>query len=384
MSVTTTNTPLFVIACGGTGGHLFPGLAVARELQALGCDVALLVSPKEVDQQAIKSAVGFLVHTLPAVALQDRNYFSFAGSFFRSFLATRQLFRKRRPVAVLAMGGFTSVPPVVAAWWLGVKSFLHDSNAVPGRANRWLAPLVVRAFLGFAEASPRLKARHRTVTGTPVRTEFQPRDPASCRQALGLHPDLPTLLVVGGSQGARGLNDLVLAALPHLSQRDWQWLHLSGPADVTKVRAAYAQLGLRAIVQPFLAEMELALGAATAAVSRAGASSMAELAALRLPTLLVPLPTAADNHQFYNARQYAADGAAWVQDQRTATPEKTASQLVALMEDAGVRLRMQTALTHWHVPNCARDIAGQMVREVGLVASVRRMAPTINPKPLVV
>lgn len=384
MSVSTNNAPLVAIACGGTGGHLFPGLAVARELQALGCDVALLVSPKEVDQQAVKSAAGCLVHTLPAVALQDRNYFSFAGSFFRSFLATRRLFRERRPVAVLAMGGFTSVPPVVAASWLGIKSFLHDSNAVPGRANRWLAPLVTRAFLGFAEASARLKTRHRTVTGTPVRTEFQPRDPAGCRRALGLEPDLPTLLVVGGSQGARGLNDLVLAALPQLKQRDWQWLHLSGPADAEKVRAAYAQLGLRATVRPFLAEMELALGAATAAVSRAGASSMAELAALRLPALLVPLPTAADNHQFYNARQYAADGAAWAQDQRTATPEKTASQLVALMEDAGVRLRMQTALAHWHVPTCARDIAGQVMREVGLTASVRRVAPTINPKPLVV
>jgi UDP-N-acetylglucosamine--N-acetylmuramyl-(pentapeptide) pyrophosphoryl-undecaprenol N-acetylglucosamine transferase len=384
MKTPNPNAPLVAIACGGTGGHLFPGLAVARELQTLGCEVALLVSPKDVDQQAVKAAAGCLVHTLPALALQDRNYLSFAGSCFRSFLATRRLFRARRPVAVLAMGGFTSVPPVVAASWLGIKSFLHDSNAVPGRANRWLAPLVTRAFLGFAEASARLKARHRTVTGTPVRAEFQPRDAAECRRALGLDPNLPTLLVVGGSQGARGLNDLVLAALPHLKQRDWQWLHLTGPADAEKVRAIYDQLGLRAVVRPFLAEMEIALGAATAAVSRAGASSMAELAAVRLPALLVPLPTAADNHQFYNARQFAVDGAAWVQDQRTAAPEKTASQLVALMGDAGARLRMQAALAHWHVPTCARDIAAQVLRETGLGAQMRRPVSVTQPNPLVV
>jgi len=382
MNPSSHHLPLVAIACGGTGGHLFPGVAVARELQQAGCDVALLVSPKEVDQQAVKLATGMTVFTLPAVGLQDRNYFSFLASGTRSLLAARRFFRQRRPVAVLAMGGFTSAPPVVMAKWMGIKSFLHDSNAVPGKANRWLAPLVTEAFLGFAEASALLNARKKTVTGTPVRPQFQMRDAAGCRTALGLDPARPTVLVVGGSQGARGLNDLVLAALPQLAGRDWQWLHLTGASDFEKVNSAYKQLGLRALVRPFLAEMELALGAATAAVSRAGASSLAELAAVRLPSLLVPLPTAADNHQYFNARQFVASDAAGLLEQKTSTPEQTAAQLVSVMEEEPVRQRMRAALAAWHVPSCARDIAVHILRQTGQPVPAP-VAPAV-PQPLIV
>src|SRR5580658_7337676 len=115
MNVPEPQTPFIAIACGGTGGHLFPGLAVAGRLKQRGCDVALLISPKDVDQQAVKSASGMEVFTLPAVGLQNRNYFSFAASFWKSFQAARKIFRERQPEAVLAMGGFTSAPPILAA-----------------------------------------------------------------------------------------------------------------------------------------------------------------------------------------------------------------------------------------------------------------------------
>ena len=363
MNPAQPNVPLVAIACGGTGGHLFPGLAVALQLRQAGCDVALLISPKDVDQQAVKSVSGMAVHTLPAVGLQNRNYFSFARSFIKSLFAARKVFRQRRPVAVLAMGGFTSAPPVWVAKELGIKTFLHESNAVPGRANRLLARFVNEAFLGFPEAAARLNARKNTVTGTPVRPEFQVRPAAECRRALGLDPDLPTVLVVGGSQGASGLNKLVLAALPGLSARRWQWIHLTGANDFELVKAAYAQAGLRAVVRPFLAEMDLALGAATAAISRAGASSLAEMAAVRLPTLLVPLPTAADNHQFFNARLLADSGAARLLDQKTGTPAEVAQALTSLMEDEAVRSRLQTALARWHAPQSAAEIAASILRQ---------------------
>ena len=363
MNPAQPNVPLVAIACGGTGGHLFPGLAVALQLRQAGCDVALLISPKDVDQQAVKSVSGMAVHTLPAVGLQNRNYFSFARSFIKSLFAARKVFRQRRPVAVLAMGGFTSAPPVWVAKELGIKTFLHESNAVPGRANRLLARFVNEAFLGFPEAAARLNARKNTVTGTPVRPEFQVRPAAECRRALGLDPDLPTVLVVGGSQGASGLNKLVLAALPGLSARRWQWIHLTGANDFELVKAAYAQAGLRAVVRPFLAEMDLALGAATAAISRAGASSLAEMAAVRLPTLLVPLPTAADNHQFFNARLLADSGAARLLDQKTGTPAEVAQALASLMEDEAVRSRLQTALARWHAPQSAAEIAASILRQ---------------------
>ncbi len=363
--------PFIAIACGGTGGHLFPGIAVAGELKARGCEVALLISPKEIDQQAVKSAPGLQVLTLPAVGLQNRNYFSFFGSLIKSLLAARKMFRQHRPEAVLAMGGFTSAPPVWAGRDFGAKTFLHESNTVPGRANRYLAGAVDVAFVGFPETTARLKARKTVNVGTPVRPQFaaasgRMKPAAECRTALGLDPDRPTVLVVGGSQGASGLNDLVLAALPHLSPKNWQWLHLTGANDVEKVKSAYDRAGLRAVVKPFLAEMDLALGAATACVSRAGASSLAEIAAMRLPALLVPFPAAADNHQFFNAGAFESSGAARRLEQKSATPEKTASLLTGLMEDESLREAMKSAQAQWHAPRAAEDIAETILAAVML------------------
>ncbi len=364
MTAPGANTPFVAIACGGTGGHLFPGIAVGEELRKRGCKVLLLVSSKEIDLKAVqwramKSLKGFETWHLPAVGLQNRNYCSFALNFWKSFRISRILFKAKNPDAVLAMGGFTSAPPVLAAKKFDSTTFLHESNTIPGKANRFLSRFVDGAFVGFPEAAARLKARKVTTTGTPVRPQFQPRDAAGCRTALGLEPNRPTILVVGGSQGASGINDLVLSALSSLGDRvsAWQWLHLTGPSDVEKVKAAYDARGFKAVVKPFLAEMDLALGAATATVSRAGASSLAEIAAMRLPSLLVPYPAAADNHQFYNAQAFETTGAARLLEQKTATPEKVAGLLRELVEDAAARTKIQLALAQWHAPKAAEQIA---------------------------
>ena len=357
-------SPFVAIACGGTGGHLFPGLAVAEQLVARGCSVALLVSPKEVDQQAVKSARGMEIITLPAVGLQNGNYFSFARGFWQSWRAARKIFHARPPRAALAMGGFTSAPPILAARGVGARTFLHESNTIPGRANRWLAGFVDQAFVGFPQTAERLQTREITVTGTPVRAEFCHSDAAVCRAALGLDSAKPVLLVTGGSQGASGINDLILSALPLLAKRapHWQWLHLTGPNDFEKVKEAYAALNLKAVVHPFLAEMNTALGAATAAVSRAGASSLAELAAMRLPSLLVPFPHAADDHQLHNARAFEQTGAAQLLEQKDATSEKVTELLIDLMENTATRITMQPALAQWHAPQAAEQIAEVILR----------------------
>jgi len=375
MTSPETKSPFVAIACGGTGGHLFPGLAVAGQLKQRGCDVALLISPKDVDQQAVKSASGMDIFTLPAVGLQNRNYFAFAGSFVKSFFAARKIFKNRRPAAVLAMGGFTSAPPVFAAKDTGIKTFLHESNTIPGRANRLLSRFVDEAFVGFPETAARLKTRKTTTTGTPVRPQFQPRDAAECRIALGLEPNCPMILVVGGSQGAHGLNGMILSALPCLAERGrparelkgggehaggppaLQFLHLTGANDFEKVEATYAARGIKAVIKPFLAEMDVVLGAATAAVSRAGASSLAEIAAMRLPSLLVPFPAAADNHQFFNASAFEKTGAALLLEQKNSTPEKVAAILLELVENETTRSKMQAALAQWHAPKAAEQIA---------------------------
>jgi UDP-N-acetylglucosamine--N-acetylmuramyl-(pentapeptide) pyrophosphoryl-undecaprenol N-acetylglucosamine transferase len=365
MNVSESKSPFVAIACGGTGGHLFPGIAVAGELQKRGCQIGLLISPKEIDQQAVKAARDMEIFTIPAVGLQNRNYLSFGLSFWKSFRAAIAIFKRRPPQAVLAMGGFTSAPPILAARKFGAKTFLHESNTIPGRANRFLARYVDEAFVGFPETVDRIRVGKKTVTGTPVRPQFSDPSPsqiAACRSTLGLAPDRPTVLVVGGSQGASGLNELILSTLPLLASKKWQWLHLTGPNDFDKVKAAYAAQKLKAVVKPFLAEMDFALGAATVAVSRAGASSLAEIAAMRLPSLLVPFPVAADNHQFFNAHAFERTGAARLLEQKNSTPEKVAASLAELAEDEAVRSKIRTALVPWHSPKAAGEIAENILR----------------------
>ena len=388
--------PSIAIACGGTGGHLFPGLAVAEQLVKRGCAVTLVISPKEVDQQAVKAALQrraadpmtqplapMEIITLPAVGLQNRNYFSFGGSFLKSLLAARKAFRRNKPSAALAMGGFTSAPPIFAARQSGAKTFLHESNTIPGRANRWLSRFVDQCFVGFPQAGARLGNRNIVVTGTPIRPQFQPRDAGACRAALGLEPNCPTVLVMGGSQGASGINDLVTRSLDALKSagasvsttRVLQFFHLAGPGDADKVRQAYAQKNLRAIVHPFFGEMDLALGAATVAVSRSGASSLAELAAMRLPSVLVPFPAATDNHQFFNAKAFEETGAARLLEQKSAAPEMLARMILELAENAPSREAMQTALAKWHAPNAAEEIAETMLNVIAHEMQAAGMKP---------
>jgi UDP-N-acetylglucosamine--N-acetylmuramyl-(pentapeptide) pyrophosphoryl-undecaprenol N-acetylglucosamine transferase len=382
--MTQPTAPTIAIACGGTGGHLFPGLAVAEQLVKRGCHVTLLVSPKEVDQQAVKAAMErratarpgsenaepmlgapMQVVTLPAVGLQNRNYFSFGGSFLKSWLAARKVFGRQKLDAALAMGGFTSAPPIFAAKQLGAKTFLHESNTIPGKANRWLSRFVNQCFVGFPQAGSRLHTRNVVVTGTPVRPQFQPREAAACRIALGLEPNRPTVLVMGGSQGASGINDLVVRALDQLkAASDLQFFHLAGPGDAEKVRQAYARKNLRAVVHSFFGQMELALGAATVAVSRSGASSLAEVAAMRLPSVLIPFPAATDNHQFFNAKAFEETGAARLLEQKVATPESMAQTIRELIEKGAAREQMQTALAKWHAPQAAEQIAETMLQVI--------------------
>lgn len=357
------------IACGGTGGHLFPGLAVAEVLQQWGCEIALMVSTKEVDQEAVKSAAGMRIIPLPAVALQNGRIVRFLQGFWQSYRLCRKAFSERKPQAVLAMGGFTSAPPVVAGNYWRASTFLHESNSIPGRANRWLAPWVDEVFVGFPETGRRLSNQVVRFTGTPVRPQFRPTAPEACRMALGLQPSQPVLLVMGGSQGARGINQLLQGALPELTRLapELQYLHLTGPDDVQTMQAAYAQHGRRAVVRPFLTEMDLALGAASLAVNRAGASSLAELAAMQTPSILVPYPHATDNHQFHNARAFADSGAALLLEQTSTSPAQMAATILELLRNSSAQASMRQALARWHFPAAAEEIAAQIFARVGLV-----------------
>ena len=360
MTRRSISKPLVAIACGGTGGHLFPGIAVGQELMRRGCEILLLVSEKEIDQQAIKSAYGMRIESLPAVGLQARQFGRFLRGFTKSLVAVRRIFSQRPPRAVIGMGGFACAPPILAGRMYGAATFLHESNSIPGKANRWLAPLVDQVFVGFPQAANRLQNRKALVTGTPVRPQFEPTDPEPCRLAMGMDPKRPVLLVMGGSQGASAVNRLVFEALPELRRAapQLQFLHLTGPNDEENARAQYAAQNSKAVVRTFLTEMELALGAATVLVSRAGASSLAELAAMQIPAILIPYPTAADNHQFYNAHAFASAGAAIRLEQAEATGDKLAALVLQLLEDSST---IKNNVRQWQAPNAATVIADQIL-----------------------
>jgi UDP-N-acetylglucosamine--N-acetylmuramyl-(pentapeptide) pyrophosphoryl-undecaprenol N-acetylglucosamine transferase len=180
--------------------------------------------------------------------------------------------------------------------------------------------------------------------------------------------------VMGGSQGASAINQLVMRCLAELRRElpDVQFLHLTGPRDHEKVARAYQEAGVRAIVRPFLTEMDLALNAATLAVSRSGASSLAEFAAMRVPAILIPFPAAADNHQFHNARAFVESGAARMLGEQRSTPENLTGLIVELITNAAERRRLAGALAEWHFPNAAAEIAEAILKRIPNGAALSR------------
>ena len=354
------------IACGGTGGHLFPGLAVGDALVARGCEVTLLVSSKEVDQTAVKSAYGMEVESLPVIGL-SRNLPRFAASFWSSLGQCRKLFGENRPDAVLAMGGFTSAPPVIAGKLIGARIFLHEANAIPGRAVKLLAPLADEVFVQFPAAMPRVLSIDVRATGLPVRAAMEPIEKADARTALGLADDQPVLLVMGGSQGARSINQALIESLPRLAKAlpDLQFIHLTGTGSVELVRQAYDALGLSAVVRPFLTEMEYALGAADLALSRSGASSLAEFSAMELPAILIPYPTAVDDHQRLNARSFVDIGAARCFHQKQLTPNLLVSQLSQLFGSPARLEAMAGAMKQWKSAQATGEVVQRIFEACG-------------------
>ena len=354
------------IACGGTGGHLFPGLAVGDAFVARGCDVTLLVSPKEVDQTVVKSVYGMEVESLPMVALSG-NLPRFAACFWSSLGQCRKLFCDKPPDAVLAMGGFTSAPPVIAGKLIGARIFLHEANAIPGRAVKLLAPLADEVFVQFPTAIPRVLSNNIRATGLPVRSALEPIEKADARTALGLADDRPVLLVMGGSQGAQSINQALVGALPFLAKAlpRLQYIHLTGTGSVGLVREAYDALGLSAVVRPFLTEMEYALGAADLALSRSGASSLAEFSAMELPAILIPYPTAVDDHQRLNARSFVDIGAALCFHQKQLTPNLLVSQLSQLFSIPARLDSMADAMKQWKSAQATGEVVQRIFEVCG-------------------
>ncbi len=321
------------LAGGGTGGHLFPGLAVAEELRRRDPAAHLLLLCTDRDEAYdAPEELGLERVVIPSIHTGSlpRRLAGLLPAFARAMRAVCRF----RPDAVVGLGGYGSVAPVLCAALRGIPCVLLEQNVIPGRSNRFLSRFVDEVETQWEESVPHFRARGRVrVTGNPVREFVQRRDRAACAAQLGLDSSLPTLLVMGGSQGARPLNTLMLAALPILATAGvrMQAIHLAGPADGERLRAAYEQYGVPAKVFGFLADMPLAYSACDLALTRAGGTSIAELTALGIPAIFVPYPHAMDNHQFHNASVLEQHHAAVVLEQATISPHALAHRLAELL-----------------------------------------------------
>lgn len=352
------------IACGGTGGHFFPGVAVAQEVKRRGGQVMLFASRKEVDRESAGALPDARIEFLPAVALLRGRMVAFAWGEIRSLALCWARFLRWRPGVVLVMGGFASVAPAIAGRLLGARVYLHEANSVPGRANRCLARLCRGIFVGFPSAKDAFRRRKVVVSGTPVRREFRQALRPEIGERLGLVSGAPVLLVMGGSQGARLLNDLTAKVAPLLSRRhaDLQIIHLTGKYDHAPLRALYQRLGLRYFLSEFCPNASELIRLATAVLSRAGASSLAEYATVRVPALLIPYPHAVDDHQRENAVIFAESGAAEWLEERHLRPSDAARILSRLLYDQETRRRMKEALRAWNAENSAAKIVDDLMK----------------------
>ena len=327
-----TQSRTFIFAGGGTGGHLFPGVAVALELQRREPDARLLFVGSERElEQTILARLGLEHRSLPVESLREltRHPWRFATRNWSAWRAARQLMREERPSVVIGLGGYASAPLVWQASRARSPVVLLEQNVIPGRATRWLARSASLVCTSFEETRERLPRGSKVeVTGNPVRREMAEigREFAT---TMTTAPSTPReLLVLGGSQGADSLNEALVAALSLLGDAisGWRVVHQTGARQVGAMRRAYAGLSVDAVVEPFFDDMLARYRAASLVVSRAGATTLAELACGGLPMILLPYPHAADDHQRANARVYEAHGAA-ISVEHLASAEQTAARL---------------------------------------------------------
>jgi UDP-N-acetylglucosamine--N-acetylmuramyl-(pentapeptide) pyrophosphoryl-undecaprenol N-acetylglucosamine transferase len=362
---------LALLAAGGTGGHLFPAEALSLALARRGLRVQLAT-----DERATRYGAEFpaeAIHLIPSETVRGRNPLALArtGALIGAGTVKAWLLIGRlRPAAVVGFGGYPTIPPVLAATFRGVPTVIHDANAVIGRANRFLAPRVsaiATTFPGVLTGALAAKATH---TGNPVR----PAVIAAASPYLAPQPaGFVRLLVTGGSQGARVMADVVPPAIERLQPALRRRLSLTQQArqeDSARVSETYERLGVSAEVAPFFPDLPARIAEAHLVVSRAGASTVAELAAIGRPAILVPLPGAIDQDQLANARVLVQAGGAILLTQNAFTPERLAEEIAALAA-APERLAALAAGARSAGALDAADRLADLVMKVAGLAEVR-------------
>jgi UDP-N-acetylglucosamine--N-acetylmuramyl-(pentapeptide) pyrophosphoryl-undecaprenol N-acetylglucosamine transferase len=324
-------SPLVIVAAGGTGGHLFPAEALAVALGRRGVTVDLMTDERV---SRYGEFPGHATHIVPSATLATRNPFHIAGAMSklcRGTIRALRLFARLRPAAVVGFGGYPTIPPLYAAVLRGIPTVAHEQNGVLGRANRLLARRVQRiatGFRGLLADDPQLAAKV-THTGNPIR-------PAVVAAAAVPYPDARgplRILVFGGSQGARVMADIVPSAIELVPMAVRARLTVTQQAreeDIARVKSAYERLGIAAEVEPFFRDLPARIAASHVVISRSGASTVAELAAIGRPAILVPLPHALDHDQRANASMLEQAGGAIMMEQAHFTPDRVAAEIARL------------------------------------------------------
>ena len=344
-----------VVACGGTGGHAFPGIAVAEVLRRRGHEVTVWDSGRDIESSVMKEWDGDIFST-GARQLRPANALSLLGSFFR---CRREL--KRRPCDVLlAMGSYSSLTPVLAARSRSVPVVLHEANTVPGRAVDFLSRCAHSVAVSFESTPDHLPGRECVLTGLPVRAGI-----AKGRRFDFIPKDSFVVFVTGGSQGAHAVNELSSRALVTFkkeldargAKRPLYVIHQTGAADEGAVMMTYAAAGVPSRVKAFESEMPDAFASADFVISRAGASTCFELALCGKPAMMIPLPTALRNHQHFNADAFAKCKAADEGLQQTLSPRQLARYLMSLYDNPGRLEAMSAAMRSMAAGDAAEKVA---------------------------
>lgn len=358
-----------VIAGGGTGGHLYPGIAVAKELLSRAADAQVTFAGTAHGIEArVVPREGFALDTIRSAGLKGKGIVDRLRGAWLVPIGLWDAWRvisRRRPQLVVGVGGYSSGPVVLVAALRGLPTMLLEQNAVPGLTNRLLARVVRAAAVTF-DSTLEFFGDKAFVSGNPVRPEFVGVH-ASTEVSANGPPSGARVLVFGGSQGAHAINVAMVAAAAELAAvgSSLRLTHQTGERDVEMVRTAYRGAGLQAEVEPFLYDMGRRIGEADLIVCRAGATTLAELAAAGKPAILIPLPTATDDHQRKNAESLAAVGAADVLLQADATGPALAGRIIRLAADAPARARMSSAVRLLARPDAAEVIVDRALALIG-------------------
>ena len=354
--------PPVMIMAGGTGGHIFPGLAVAEALRLRGIPVLWLGSEGGMETRLVPER-GIAIETLAIKGLRGKNLRSLLSAPWRVFAAVRkvsELLRRHRPAAVISFGGYTAGPGGLAAWMQGRPLLVHEQNRAPGMTNRLLARIADQVMTGFPDSFPGIDNQ---VVGNPVRPEISAL-PAPATRFAGREGAL-RVLILGGSQGARAINETLPGVFAGLgSTHRFDIRHQCGEKKQEQARTAYAAAGVDALIEPFITDMAQAYGWADVVIGRAGALTVAEICAAGVAGLLIPLPTAVDDHQARNAEylQQCGGGLWFRQDESLA--KNIAHALALLAADPQRRRAMADAARAAAYPQAANDVADLIVREM--------------------